>query len=226
MVDKKRPAVFYIIFALIFSGSIFVSGLGLGIFINDLKSQTLSSSIEKASNNIKDTELELLLFDVMRTNLSCDYLVSKSYELGSQAGELGDKVEVFEDYNDINSKDYISLKKDYMRVLIKNWITLEQIKKICPSDYNIVLYFYHNVEECPGCMQQGTILSYYKNLMDEQLMIFSLDSSLNMSIIKALEINYDINKYPSLVINGVVYEEMVNSSKIGEILDYDSSSKA
>jgi hypothetical protein len=219
MARKKRPSMYYIIFALVFASTIFFSGFGLGIFVNNLKAESLSASMLEASNNIKDTELELLLFNVMQGELSCDYLITKSYELGEQAGELGERVEVFEDFNDINSQDYNNLKKEYMRVLIKDWLVLEQIKQVCPSSYNIILYFYKDLEDCPDCLSQGMILSYYKNIMGQEVMVFGLDSSLDMSIINALETNYDINVYPSIIVNGQVHNGLVNTSVLGEILE-------
>ena len=98
--------------------------------------------------------------------------------------------------------NYFRQKKDYMRVLIENWLTMEKIKSSCDSTYDIILYFYHDEEFCPDCLTQGHVLSYYKRLLGEEVMIFSFDSSLNMSIINALEKAYSIKEYPSIVVNG------------------------
>jgi len=224
MVRKKKPSIFYITFALIFSAAIFFSGIGIGLLINSLKADTLSANIQNTADEIKDTEIELLLFNVMKGNLSCEYLVSKSYDLGEQAASLGERLEIFENFNDINSENYVNLKKDYMRVLMKNWLTLEEIKKVCPSNYTILLYFYNSPESCSDCRSQGFILSYYKNLLGQDLMVFSFDSSLNMSIVNSLETIYGVKIYPSIVVNNKVYGGFINSSHLGEIISYDSNS--
>ena len=217
MAEKKHSTNFYFITAFFVSSVIFISGIGIGMIINELKSSSISSSIEEMSSSLADAEIELLLMDYLGSNLSCDYLMLKSSDLSIQSAELGNKLDLFEESNQVNLESYIPLKEDYMRVLIKNWLTLENIKKSCNANYSTILYFYNN-EGCASCENQAFVLQYYKNLMQNDVMIFAIDSSLNMGIIELLRYNYDIHEYPSLVINGEPYPGYQNMTVLGGLL--------
>lgn len=217
MVEKKHSVNYYLITSFFISGIVFIAGIGLGIAIDELKSNSIDDSIEDMSESIQDAELELLVMDYMGSNISCDYLMLKSAELEVEASELGSKLDVFEESNQINTESYIPLKKDYIRVLVKNWITLENIKKSCNASYKTLLYFYNN-ENCPLCSNQATVLQYYKNLLEGDLMIFAIDAGLNMSVVELLRYNYNIHEYPSLVINGVSYSGYQNLTRMGNLL--------
>jgi len=217
MVKAKHNTNFYFIMAFFLSLILFVSGISIGFLLDNLKAQDINSNLQEIEESLKEAETELLLMDYFEGNFSCDYLMFKSADLGERAQTIGENVVLFEASNQVNLETYISLKKEYMRILLNNWLTLENIKESCNANYSTILYFYNN-NECPDCENQGYVLSYYKNLMKENLMIFSLDAGLNMSSIDLLKYNYNITTYPALVVDGEVYEGFLDSTSLGQIL--------
>ncbi len=217
MVKKKRSTSFYFIMAFFVSSVIFMSGIGLGFVLDNMKSDIISSSIEDMRSSLQDAEIELLIMDYLGGNLSCDYLTLKSSELSSVSSELGEELSFFEHSNQINPSTYTPLKEEYTRVLIKNWITLEEIKSSCNINYSTILYFYNNLD-CEQCDSQAFILQYYKNLLHDNVMIFAIDAGLNISSVDLLRYNYGVFEYPSLVINGELHSGYQEASVLNNIL--------
>jgi hypothetical protein len=221
MAVKKRSTTFYFLMAFFVSSIIFISGIGIGLVIDQLKSESITDNIISLQNSLQDAETELLLMDYLGGNLSCNYLMLKSSDLSEQSSELGTQLDLFEQSNQINSEAYTPLKEEYTRVLINNWLTLESIKSSCSANYTTILYFYDN-DECEFCENQAYVLQYYKNVYENNLMIFALDAGINMSIVELLKYNYGVYEYPSLVINGVLYSGYQDFNELGELLN-DSS---
>lgn len=217
MVSKKRSIKFYLIMAFFVSAVIFTSGIGIGLVIDEFKNQAISNSITDMSESLVDAELELLMYDYLGGNVSCNYLMLKSAQLSVESADLGDKLSIIEGSNQINSNSYITLKEDYMRVLIRNWLTVENIKKSCNANYTTILYFYNN-KECELCEEQAFILQYFKEIYEHDIMIFALDAGLNMSIIDLLRYNYEVYEYPTLVINGETFTGYQNASSFNKII--------
>ena len=217
MVQKKHSTNFYLIMAFFVASVLFISGIGIGLVIDQFKTESLDTSISGLQSSIQDAEIELLLMDYLGGNLSCNYLNIKSAELVQESADLGARLDTFEQSNQINADAYVPLKQEYTRVLIKNWLTLENIKLSCNSDYNTILYFYNNID-CEECDTQAYVLQYLKNTFGNNVMIFAIDAGLNMGIVDMLIYNYDIEEYPSLIINGALYSGYQDVALLNELL--------
>lgn len=217
MAKHKRPISFYLIAAFLASTVVFAAGIGLGLLIDEIKSASLSSSISSLQNSIVDAELEMLLFDYFKGNISCNYLITKSEELSGKSTDLGQRLYFFEQSEKVSDNTYSALKEDYMRVIVKNWLTLEDIKSLCPANYSTILYFYSNTN-CSECENQGYVLDYYKSLLLSDVLIFAIDGDMNMSVVKMLLYNYQIDSFPALVVNGVLYEGYQGTDALNPLL--------
>ncbi len=217
MASKKRSTKFYLLVSFIASIIVFSAGIGLGLVLDSLKSASIGSSIDELRDSITDAELELLLMDYFGGNMSCNYLVLKSEELSEQSTDLGSRLDLFEQSDQIDTNAYLPLKKEYTRVLIKNWLTLENIKSSCTMNYSTILYFYNN-NNCSACVNQAYVLNYYKNLLKNNVMIFAIDSNLNISIVRMLVSAYNTQEYPSLVVNGQLFSGYQDSEFLGSLI--------
>ena len=213
----KRSVKIYMVMAFFLSSLIFFAGVGAGLLVEEMKNNQLISELASVKTSLQDAEIELKLMNYMKENISCDYLLLKSEELSRQADEEGGKLELYESSQPLNSRNYLLLKKDYMRLLVNNWLTMKRIKDSCGANYTTILYFYSN-RNCAECDKQGYVLDYFKHKLGNRVMIFSLDSSLNLSFIDMLRYNYGIKSYPSLVINGRVFNRFVNSTELAGLL--------
>lgn len=185
--------------AFVISSLIFVVGIMLGWFISKEKIGILESTISELTTTIQNVELQLLFFDAAGPKISCEYLISEANRLGDEAGRLGDKVSAYEENRKIEDVSYKETKSSYMSVLIRDWLVLERIKKTCNGTYTTVLFIYQ--ENCPECEDQGTILSHYKELLKNDLMIFALDHTLNHTTINSFEKAFNVAEFPSIIVN-------------------------
>lgn len=218
MVKKLDPKIYVI--AGVITTFVFIVGILLGFFINSFQVSHLANLVSSLESSVKNVELEFLFFDVTDSEISCNYFGTEAARLGKLAENLGLQVSAYEENRQIGETSYTSLKTKYTLVLIQEWLFLEKIKKTCPDvNYVTVLYFYtQNPDKETERNQQAFILDYYKNLLGPQMMVFALDTSLNISIVNAMQNTYQIDEKPSVVIGDKSYYLLSNTTKFEEIL--------
>ena len=195
---------------------VFGAGMGLGLLLGGERITSLEESTTDLQISLEDVELEFLFLDVMKGNISCNYFIKEAESLGSISDEMGREVEKYEGSDKLREGSFSELKERYTSVLIRNWLTLENIKNKCNGSYITVLYFY-NQDDCKKCGDQGVILSYLKDRLNGDIMIFAIDGNVDLRIVRALKEAYSIEEYPTLIINGdkqIGFYEMDDLSKI------------
>ncbi|MDD5418003.1 MAG: hypothetical protein PHW96_03935 [Candidatus Nanoarchaeia archaeon] len=202
--------------ALIISTLLFIVGIMTGALLNREKISYLEETITSLSNTIQDVELQILFLDIAGDKISCEYLIGEANKLGDEAGRLGEKVELYEQNVKLEDTSYKQLKSTYMSILIRDWITLEKIKSSCAGNYTTVLFFYE--QNSVACENQGAVLSYYKELLGNNIMVFALDYSLNHTTINGFVKAFNINRFPSIVVNMETYEGFKSSAEFKEII--------
>lgn len=216
---KRRIAWEFYIFSAAITFFILFMGIYFGIFLSRGKIEELQKDLANIKLKQEDLIFELTLtFD---KNVSCSLLAQTLEIVINEAARLGEKVELYEATEKIKDADFYSLKKDYTLTLIRYWLYVEELRKSCNrSDLITVLYFYSN-ENCAECPPQGTILTYLKQRYPKNLMVFALDYNIDLNVVGILKKIYDIERVPSLVINGKKYEGLITLERLSNILCYD-----
>lgn len=179
---------------------IFALGIFFGLWMGNERVSDLETVISELQADIDNAELQFTLADVLGPEVSCNYLRLTANELGKESVELAKDLERHENAQKITEGSFKRLKRQYTSVIISNWITLEKIKKTCDVDYNTLLFFYSN-KACNACEDQGIVLSYLKDRLGGNLLVFALDSDLEMNTVNALAESYEITEYPAVVFN-------------------------
>jgi thiol-disulfide isomerase/thioredoxin len=209
--------------AAVLTTMVFALGLLLGLYIGQVKISGLETDMTGLRSSIDNTELQFLFLDVVKGNISCNYMLSEANELGDESGKLAIQVDRYESAQKIDDASFKELKLSYTSVLIKDWLILEKIKKTCNGSYATILYFYSN-KYCPKCQDQAVVLSYLKEKLGNNLMTFALDSDIGHNVVEALKQSYVINTYPSLIINGELYRGYTDLNQTTKALcDYNST---
>ena len=83
---------------------------------------------------------------------------------------------------------------------------------------NTILFFYGDKKKCPSCEDQGVHLTYVKQKLKDDVLVFSFDAE-KQGAIKLISQNYQIQgrELPSLIINGELHSFMSNA-QIFEVL--------
>ena len=214
-VSMERYLVAGIITLLIFS-----LGITLG-FVLDQKRLTWAeekSSLQKLS--YESLQLQYLYLDTLEDNeKSCGVLQTALTNTLIDLGETLNNLEYYRDETKINKNDYNYLLRRFTIDNLKYWLFAKKSKELCDTDNVLILYFFSR-EDCDICPNQGIILSYFKELFQEDLLIFPIDIDLRDEepIISLIESVYNIESYPSIVIEDVTHSRVVNKEELGKII--------
>ncbi|OIO61902.1 hypothetical protein COY26_01595 [Candidatus Woesearchaeota archaeon CG_4_10_14_0_2_um_filter_33_10] len=208
--NKKR----YFIAALL-TLFIFTLGLMLGLVIEGKRVQYIQSLNKIEKLDYSSLQLQYAYIDQLSQEKNCD-AVSKTFESSVKSLiETSERLENYEQNANLNKEDLYTLKREYILAQLNYWLLAQRTKKICNRDLVTILYFYSTDKECPDCGEQAFILTYLKNEFKDKLLIFALDSTYaDEPMIEMLKNQYGITKYPTLVIEGHVFEDLVSKDNI------------
>jgi hypothetical protein len=196
--------------AFVISILLFTFGLVIGILIENFLVTNLSSRTSAIENSVGEIELEMLYAQNLPTNESCVFLSSIVRKTNENLDLLAQDLMKYSDKNVLfTSGDVNSIKTTYTSLLIKDWILQERIKEGCGTDTMTVLYFYTS-EGCDDCITQGNVLTILKDEFKDKLMVFPIDTRIDLSMIDILKERFSVTSMPGIVINGKTYSRIMS----------------
>jgi len=207
--------------AFLLSSFLFIVGIVIGILVSNNKIIHLNDLMAQVKTDIDNTELQFLILDSMHSNKTCMYLMNSASKVGLETYEMGKQVEGYEKSKSISLLDFNQLKMKYTSLLIRTWLYVEKIRTTCESNYSTVLYFFGS-KTCPNCGNQGMVLTFLKEKLNENLLVYAIDGDLDLAPVEVLKDTFTVNKYPTLIINGEKYEGFFDSKELTEILCSDN----
>ena len=199
---------------------IFALGLSLGFVLDQKRVTWIEETSEKQELDYKSLQLQYLYLNTLENNeKSCAVLSSTlKSTLITLSETLGD-IEEFKEDTKLNKNEYKALLRKFTIDNLNYWLFAEKSKKSCDMDAVSVLYFFSR-NNCNICPNQGIILSYFKGIFDEDLLIFPIDADLKEEepIISLLEAVYDVGSYPTLIIDERPYRRIVPKDELGKII--------
>jgi len=175
---------------IIFLLGIFFGGAAEQLRINSLYNDLKIQNLEYQNLQTELSYLNFLLSQEKLNKTSCN-LVKGSYFISIK--NLDNARIRLEDYLNsakIDKEDFYQLKDHYI------------VKREC-GGVNTILYFYGSKKKCPACEDEGIHLTYVKDKLKDNVLIFALDTERDKGPIKLLMTKYDIyhRELPVLVIN-------------------------
>ena len=198
---------------------LFVSGFIIGYFFVNVNTNSLVNTLNSFEDDISDLETSLLLLNSFENkSLVCGFLESKVQDIKTKSEDLRNEVVQYEKEARIYTSEYRILKRKYMYMRIKHWLLLRQLEKECNVNYMDVLFFYSTERPCQECDDEGLILSYISEHV-ENFVSFPLDYDENIPSIQTLARLYNITETPSIVIEGqYVYNGLITRDNLYSIL--------
>ncbi len=189
----------------------------LGLVIEGKRVQYIESVNRIEKLDYSSLQLQYAYIDQLSQEKNCD-AVSKTFESSvKNLIETSERLENenYEENANLNKKDLHALKREYILAQLNYWLLAQRTKKICNSDLVTILYFYSTDKECPNCGEQAFILTYLKNEFKDKLLIFALDSTyVDEPMIEMLKDQHGISRYPTLIIEGHVFEGFIPKDKL------------
>ncbi len=200
MVKKKKSP--YIVAGVV-SFVIFIVGFLVGFAMLDFQLENIRLEMDRNELELKNINLELMLLDKLGDGEKlCSYLNRRIEYIDRKTWELGNKIVNPEE---INQQYFDMLSRRYSVSLIEDWLFSEELSERCETKRVNVLYFFEKNSDL--CQSQGYVLDYLVEKDKENyLRIFSLDKDLDEPAIQILVEAYDIEKAPTVVVEGNKFE--------------------
>jgi hypothetical protein len=213
------------IIAAILTFLIFSLGLTLGILLENERYNWADEINQAQDVEYLSLQLQyLFLTTIMKegNNIdnkdSCTILATSLQDSVNDLSDSLAKIIEFEEQNSLEDQEFILLKRRYTLDNIRYWLLAKQATEKCQQDFITILYFYH--QDCSDCPGQGTILSYYKAILEDSLLVFPIDQNIASEepLAQILLSLYDIEAFPSLVINEQTHAGYVDKNELKTLL--------
>ncbi len=200
MKHKKLLSTKTLVAAFIISVILFSSGVFTGYAVNKVKVTNIENQLVDISKNVDDFQLQFLFFDVLGANASCPLLTNRLSKINKQSYDLGEKLTDSrpEAGEVIDFAAYDSVRRDYYKLLVSYWLLANKLKDSCDLKAITLLFFIS--ENCPSCDDQAFILTHLKKKFGDNLLVFTLDASLNEPAIETLRTYYNVTESPTMII--------------------------
>ncbi|MFT4867934.1 MAG: thiol-disulfide isomerase/thioredoxin [Candidatus Nanohaloarchaea archaeon] len=195
-IDWQYPVIAVAITGIIFSGILYG-----GFALNDYKVDSLRAQIEDVETEQRSRIIGLELSESLQKQ-DCRAVEGWMNTTVDDLRNLRLEVAAYESSNKINNQDYTTVKKRYMNLLLQNLIQVRNYDESCDREVVDIIYFYS--DGCNGCTDQATILTEVRQQYGKDVVVYPLDTELDMQPINFLLNYYGIERYPSLVIDGEV----------------------
>lgn len=196
---------------------IFGLGLTLGMIIDSYRYNVIEEVNSQQEVKYLSLQTQYLYLNAFGNYNNCPILSGAlKSAVEDLSGSLSEVVAAEEDKSESDSNT--ALIRRYALDNLRYWLLAKESKDKCDLDIVPVLYFY--ASDCPSCPNQGTILTYYKNLFGEQLLVFpiNLDLRNQETMVEIMVEQFNVTKYPTTVIDNKKYEGVVKEEQLQEII--------
>lgn len=214
--DKRRYVIVGVITLLVFG-----LGLAFGVIFDNARMDAADRQGKTQEADFKSIQFQYLYLSTLeKTNASCDVL---RITLEKSVNDLAKSLNTLSNYKEkttpTNVKEIDLIERNYLVDNLKYWLFAQETKKTCNLDILSILYFYSD-DSCPICPDQGVILSFYKQLLQDKLLVFPINVDLEDTdaIITILKTKYNITELPSLVIEDKTYKGVVQKDDLEPLI--------
>ena len=208
--------------ALILTILIFLLGFLAGLVFENKRVEVIEEYYVQSENSLMD--IFALNNFVSLNNISCDALISSNIDFANRIYDEAKILDEYEKTGKITDKMDVQHKKyDIMRTFL--WINTIKTNEICKNNsIHTIVYIYHfntnDLTEKATNSVWSKILADLKETRGNEIILIPIAADSNIIALNSMLENYDIQKYPVLIIdNKYVINEL---SSVKEIENYFS----
>ena len=220
MAVKRKISRNTYLLALLLTAIIFLLGLTLGMLFDNLRVKWAETENKRTEIDYLSLQFQYLYLTTLKDkNASCPVLHTT---MEKSISDLSDSLQQFITYKEqtkINNDEYELVGRRYILDNLRYWLFSKKTKEECDLDVVNILYFYSE-NNCPICPNQGTVLTYFKKIFGDKLLIFPIDVDYETTepLISILKNQYHITDYPTLIIEDKKYEGIIPNAELKEII--------
>jgi thiol-disulfide isomerase/thioredoxin len=221
MVDKtpwRKISTDKYIIAGVITFLIFSLGLTLGLVLEDQRYGLVEEINQE--QEIKSLSLQLQ-YQFLTSTSSYDNCPTLSATLRSTITDLSDslgEVIAYEEEQQVSAKRKLNVQRRYVLDNLRYWLLARESKGNCDLNIVPILYFY--TEDCPSCPTQGTVLTHYKNIFGDKVLVFPINLDLREEepMVEIVMSQFNITKFPTIVTDNKKFEGVVGEAQMKEII--------
>ncbi|MCI0563576.1 MAG: thioredoxin domain-containing protein, partial [Nitrososphaera sp.] len=147
---------------------------------------------------------------------SCPIYMSELDSIDADVERIGHRLSFLEEEKNVFDDE---LKRKYFILEAESYFLSKKAKELCGDDSALLIHFYSN-KNCGNCREQGTEILKMRDSLKGQLDIklFSFDGELESPVAEALEKQYNISSYPSIVVNEKTYSGFRTQEQLKAII--------
>lgn len=219
VVERKISKQTYV-FAAIFTVLIFSLGVSLGIIFDYQRLNWINQLTKEYDVDFRSLQFQsLYLSNLERDNASCSVLSASLEDAVADLGYSLDRVLEYEKQSKIGGNGFDLIKRRYLLDNLRYWLFAREAKKLCDFDVVNILYF-HSIDDCDTCPNQGVLLTYFKKIFGDRLLVFpiNIDIEDEEPSIRMVKKRYDIEELPTIIIEDKKYEGIVERNELGRLI--------
>jgi hypothetical protein len=197
---------------------IFSLGITLGLILDDHRYNIIEEINQEQEVEYRSLQLQYLFLNSFSNYDNCPVLAATLKKAITDLDDSLSKVVVEEEQEKITEVRQQVIRRRYVIDNLRYWLLAKESAQKCELNIVPILYFYS--EKCSSCPTQGTILTYYKKIFGEKVLVFpiSLDLRSQETMVDIVLTQFGIEKYPTLVIDNKKYEGVVRRDQLKEII--------
>jgi hypothetical protein len=206
------------ILAGVLTALIFLLGLSLGFLFEDYRYKVVEEINSEQEVNYLSSQMQYLYLNTFRDYDNCPILSTTLKRAVVDLSESLEEVVTYEEEKNIASSRKESIQRRYLLDNLRYWLLAKESKTQCNLNIAPILYFY--ASDCPSCPNQGTILTYFKTLFGEQVLVFPINLDLREKepMVEIVTLMYNVTRYPTLVIDDTKYEGVVKQEELYKVI--------
>lgn len=191
-IKKYRYVAAIILTLLVFSLGVLASNLA-----DDKRQSDLQTQLQDDTTDIQSKQL---LMRYLEGEDSCELRQEGLTQIIEGYNNRLERVQSYEEQSFFQESQFRSIRRSYVLSGIEYWMFAEETDAECQSySTNTILFF--TSDNCEKCDEQGQKLSDIKRIYGEDVLIFSIYTDLDDSMINLLTEQYNISQTPALVVN-------------------------
>ncbi len=219
MVERRLSKEKYLI-AGVLTLLVFGLGITLGILVDNARLQRVTQDAEEQEAEQRSIQfLSLYLGSLENEGSSCNVM---NIALNSAVKDLSYSLEEFSTFKEmskLNDEQYRLAGRRYIVDNLRYWYFARTMKEQCETDLIPILYFYSD-EHCDICGQEGKLLTYFKKLLGDRVLVFPINTDLETdeTAITLVRGKYNTTMVPSIVVDDTLYEGVHTQEELGNII--------
>jgi hypothetical protein len=215
---RTKPSVIRYVAAGAITLLIFALGVMLGLVFDYERIESLQNQNSGQELGWQSLQLQYLYLSTIENSTAACPVLQKSLE--NSIKELGKSLEKLQDYEkntQVNQAEYSVISRKYLLDNFRYWVFSSSVGERCQQGVINVLYFY-SLKDCSVCPNQGVILTNFKTKLQDQILIFPINTDVPEDFTGILMLQYNITRLPALVINGQSYQGVVPRDELARII--------